>query len=384
MASRPSMAVYPHLLGSHFLSDSRGVINTLRARREPVLVFAAEGGVEAGLGGGEVVFFEGCEGFGGAVEAVHAGVFPFDADGAGVADRGQRAEGGFPGDIAPAGGDEVPAAAGVAPGQVGAQDGVPSGLADLGVFAVHVIDPVLEVPDEGDGVDALPHHVGGVRVQAEGFAVAGRVEGAVGGPVVVGDFGGVDVVGEPDAVFVEGVQDGVPAVGEVLVAAVDDLFGDGREHGDVLPDGGAGEADDGVHAEGFGEPGGVLHFLGGPLADAFGVAVAPDFGADDGLVAEVDGVIADGLAFEVVGDGPDLEVVLVKDFQLGVHVAGFIPAPGVQVVSGDGDFQAVVAPAGSQFRDFFEGQVGPLAGKQGERAGHGSPWLVAGWRAVAP
>ena len=145
---------------------------------------------------------------------------------------------------------------------------------------------------------------------------------------------------------------------------------DGREHGDVLPDGGAGEADDGVHAEGLGEPGGVLHFLGGAGADAFGVAVAPDFGPDDGLVPEVDGVIANGLALEVVGDGPDLEVVLLQHGEFGLDVAGFVPAPGVQVVPGDGDFQAVVAPAGGQSGDFLEREVGPLAGEQGVRAGH--------------
>ncbi|MCY1312522.1 hypothetical protein D9M70_629510 [compost metagenome] len=89
----------------------------------------------------------------------------------------------------------------------------------------------------------------------------------------------------------------------------------------------------------------MFHFLGGAGADAFGVSVAPDFGPDDPFMAEVDRVIADGLAFEVVGDGPDLEVVFLQDGEFGVDVAGFVPAPGVQVVSGDGDFQAVVAPA---------------------------------------
>ncbi|MNY61868.1 hypothetical protein D3C86_1986050 [compost metagenome] len=72
----------------------------------------------------------------------------------------------------------------------------------------------------------------------------------------------------------------------------------------------------------------------------------------------------------MVGDGPDLQVVLLQDRELGFDVAGFVPAPGVQVVSGDGDFQAVVAPAGSESRDFLEGEVGPLAGEQGVRAGH--------------
>ncbi|MDQ0851659.1 hypothetical protein QFZ65_003597 [Arthrobacter sp. B3I9] len=87
-------------------------------------------------------------------------------------------------------------------------------------------------------------------------------------------------------------------------------------------------------------------------------------------MAEVDGVIADGLAFEVVGDGPDLEVVLFQHGELGLDVAGLVPAPGVQVVAGNGDLQAVVAPAGGEPRDFLEGQVGPLAGEEGERAGH--------------
>src|SRR5687768_5740937 len=114
-----------------------------------------EGGVEAGLRGREVELLERGEGFRGTVEAVHAGVFPFDADGAGVAGGGEGAEGGFPGDVAASCGDEVPAAAGVAPGQVRAHDGVPTRHAQLGVLAVHVVDPVLEVPDEGDGVDAL-------------------------------------------------------------------------------------------------------------------------------------------------------------------------------------------------------------------------------------
>ena len=118
-----------------------------------------------------------------------------------------------------------------------------------------------------------------------------------------------------------------------------------------------------------GEAGGVLHFLGGALAYAFRLAVTPHLGADDRFVAEVDGVIAHGLTFEVVGDGPDLQVVLLQHGELGFDVAGFVPAPGVQVVSGDGDLQAVIAPARGKARDFLKGEVGPLAGEQGERPG---------------
>ena len=55
-----------------------------------------------------------------------------------------------------------------------------------------------------------------------------RVHRRDGRPVVVGDLARVDLVGEPDAAFVEDIQDGVPAVGEVLVAGLDDLFRYGR------------------------------------------------------------------------------------------------------------------------------------------------------------
>ena len=113
----------------------------------------------------------------------------------------------------------------------------------------------------------------------------------------------------------------------------------------------------------------MFHFLGGAAPDAFGLAVAPHARPDDRLVPEVDRVIADGLALEVVGDGPDLEVVLLQDGELGLDIAGFVPAPGVQVVAGDGDFQAVVAQAGGQAGDFLEREVGPLAGEQRVRAG---------------
>ena len=175
---------------------------------------------------------------------------------------------------------------------------------DLGVLAVHVVDPVGEVPEEADVVQALPDHVRRVEVEPEARPVADRVQGRHGRPVVVRDLARVHLVREPDADLVEDVDDRVPAVGEVGVAGLDDVVADRREHGQVVPDRRAGEADHGVHAEGRGGAGGGLHLLGGPLPDALGVAVAPDPRVDHVLVALVDDGLADRLAVEVVGDRP--------------------------------------------------------------------------------
>src|SRR6185312_9676952 len=111
-------------------------------------------------------------------EAVHSGVFPLDGDGAVVADRVEHPEALLPRHVAVAGGDEVPAAAGIRPWQVGAEPAV-AAVAGLpfGVLAVDVVDPVLEVPEEADRVQVLPDEVARVPVEAERLAVADRLHG---------------------------------------------------------------------------------------------------------------------------------------------------------------------------------------------------------------
>src|SRR5699024_3658780 len=246
------------------------------------------------------------------------------------------------------------------------------------VLAVHVVDPVGEVGDEGDRIDLLPHEVRGIPVQPERLPVTDRLEGALRGPVVVGDLGGVDLVGEAHPALVEHVEDRVPALGEVLVALVDDRLGHRREHRHVLPDLRSGEADDGADAELPGEPGGVLHVLGGPLPDPLGIAVAPHGRADDRLVAEVDRVVADRLALEVVGDRPALQPVLLQDPQPLGDVVVVVPAGGIEMLTGDGDLEAVVPPAGRQLGDLLQGEIGPLAGEQGVRMRHGGTGSFVG------
>src|SRR6185312_11410140 len=151
-------------------------------------VVPGEGGVEGGLrwfDGGEPPDETEC--LRGADEALHAGVLPFDADRAVVADRVEHAEDPFPGDVAVSGGDEVPAAARIAPGQVRAEPAVAPVEVPGRVLAVHVVDAVLEVVEEADRVEVLPHEVARIEVETERRPKADRVEGAGGGPVVVGD-----------------------------------------------------------------------------------------------------------------------------------------------------------------------------------------------------
>ena len=42
---------------------------------------------------------------------------------------------------------------------------------DLGVLAIHVVDPVPEIPEEADRVDFLPNHVRWIEVETEARSV---------------------------------------------------------------------------------------------------------------------------------------------------------------------------------------------------------------------
>src|SRR5271165_2681903 len=123
-----------------------------------------------------------------------------------------------------------------------------------------------------------------------------------------------------------------------------------------------------------GGPRGVGHLGGRALPDAFRLAVAPDTGGQDRLVADVDGVIADGLADQVVRDGPALQVVLRQQLVPAGQVAVLAQrAADVEVISPAGELEAVVAPLPGVLADLLQGQVSPLAGEQGEGMGH--RWL---------
>ena len=118
-------------------------------------------------------------------------------------------------------------------------------------------------------------------------------------------------------------------------------------------------------------PGGVLHLLGGALAYALRLAVAPDPGGQDVLVPLVDRVVADRLADQVVGDREDLEVVLGEGGPLAVDVRLVGERlVDLEVVAPAGDLQAVVAPLGGEPADLVERKVGPLAGEERDGSRH--------------
>src|SRR3954449_6795708 len=167
-------------------------------------VAGGEGGVERGLRGldlGEPA--DEPERVGGADGAVHPGVLPLDADRAGVVDGVEHPEDRLPWAVAVTGGDEVPTAPRVRPRQVRAQPAVAAVELLHRLLAVHVVDPVLEVPQEADRVEVLPDEVARVEVQPECLAVTDRLQRALRRPVVVGDLAGVHLVGEADAFPVE-------------------------------------------------------------------------------------------------------------------------------------------------------------------------------------
>src|SRR5215204_3060184 len=312
----------------------------------------------------------------GPVHPVHAGVLPLHGERAVVADAVQRPDDLLEVHPAPAHRAEVPAAAVVAEGEVRRQDAALAVEGPLGVLHVGVVDPVRKPVYEPRGVHELPVQVARVEVEAEGLAPAYRLQSTFRRVDVVGDLGRVHLEGEPDALLVEDVEDRVPPLGEVPEALVDLFLTRRREEVELVPDGGAGEARDRLDPEPRCGPRRVLHLLGGATADALRVPVAPDLFGEDGFVTLVYGVVADGLADEVVADRITLKIVLAKEVQaaLGVVVVGE-RLLHLEVVAPTGELQAVVAHLLGERGQLFEGHVRPLAGEQGNWSCHWSSFL---------
>ena len=251
------------------------------------------------------------------------------------------------------------------------------------VLHVGVVDLLAEGADELHVVDALVAEVAGVVVEAETLVVADGVERALGGGDVEGDLGRVHFEAEVDVVLLEDLEDGLPALGEVVVALLQVGLVGGREGVDRVPDGGTGEAvDDGLAGalrlvghvslasveELAGGLGGQGHLGARALTDAFRITVTPDVGGQDALVALVD-VVAGGLADEVRGDRPAAEVVLREKLPDGLDVARLVDgADDVEVVAPAGELDAFVAHRFDLGQELGDLEVGPLAGEEGNRA----------------
>ena len=79
--------------------------------------------------------------------------------------------------------------------------------------------------------------------------------------------------------------------------------------------------------------------------------------------------IADGLADEVARDRITGEPVVAQQFPFFFHIglAGG-SGIGVEMIAPTGEFKPVVAHFVGQRGEFFERQIGPLAGKQCDRS----------------
>jgi hypothetical protein len=209
-----------------------------------------------------------------------------------------------------------------------------------------------------------------------------RVDRLLGARDVEGDLGRVHLEGEIDVRAVERLEDRAEAFAEISKAGVPVGLGRRREGVDRVPDRRAGETvDDGGKLVGFaaaglgveeeaGGLGGGDHLLGGPLAHALGLAVAPHVGREDRLVAGVD-VVADGLADEVARNGVAGQAVRPEKRPFFMDV--FLRAHrgvDVEVIAPAGELHAVVAHFPDERGEFFKGQVGPLAGEEGDWSRH--------------
>ncbi len=82
--------------------------------------------------------------------------------------------------------------------------------------------------------------------------------------------------------------------------------------------------------------------------------------------------IADGLADQMAGDGEALEAVVEEQLPLGLEIGRGGDGPvHVEVVAPAGELDSVVPHLLDQGGELRERQVGPLAGEERERTGHG-------------
>ena len=136
-----------------------------------------------------------------------------------------------------------------------------------------------------------------------------------------------------------------------------------------MPDGTARKAVYHVDAQAAGGCGRGHEFGGRPLAHAFGIAISPNVVGENGLMAVVD-VVTDGLAYQVGGDGEQLQLVFLQRLALRLAV-GVVGLGDLEVVSPAGEFEAIVAKGPSFLAQRVDVEIGPLAGEQGYRSRHG-------------
>ena len=241
------------------------------------------------------------------------------------------------------------------------------------ILHVHMVNAFIEITDEFHVVDPLVAEVAGVVVEAKTLVAVQRLECPFRAGNVESNLGRVYLKREVHVHFLEHVEDRQRALRKIIEALLQVFLAGGREGVKRMPDGGPGKAvhDRGEHLlvrAGIEEParraGRVLDFLGGAATHALGIAVTPDVVRQDRLVPVVDQV-ADRLPDQVRRDGVAGQSALLQELpflgDIAVILERFLD---IKMIPPAGEFHPVVAHIGHQREQFFQWQVGPLAGEE--------------------
>lgn len=180
----------------------------------------------------------------------------------------------------------------------------------------------------------------------------------------------MDLQGQLDAAAVKLVHDGAPQRLDLLIPLLHLGLGGLGERVPELPDGGAHEEGDHIHAHGLGRPGSVFHRLDRPGLN--GLRLSGQLRGCKAVQAGVIGPrqgVAHALARQMVADGPAAQAVPGQGVLHFLHI-GRVGGRPLHVQVGSGEFQSLIAHFLRQGTDFFQGQIAPLNRKQCHRSCH--------------
>ncbi len=195
-----------------------------------------ESGIEGDGVNREVEATDKSTGLGGAMDAIHPTVFPFNRERAAITHIVEGNDDAFKIYITPANGAELPEAAGVAESGVATKDAhCAIALAPPNILHVGVMDTLTEFTNEADVVNALVGKVTWVVVKTKASMMTHIREGAVGRGDVEGNLRRVNLESKVYLMLVERLKDRFPATGKIVEAGLDILLAGGRESVERMP-----------------------------------------------------------------------------------------------------------------------------------------------------
>lgn len=273
--------------------------------------------VEGGLGRLDDVALDEGGALGGALFGGFDAALPFENGPAGEIVLGEFRKDGWEIDLAVAGGAETARA--LQPRLITAVNALAAGGIKFGVLDVKHFDAGVVEVDELDVVELLEDEVAGVEENVGAGMIADAVEKHFERGAVVEIFTGMDFEAEVDAGAIEGVENGEPALGELVEGGFDEAGGALRPGIDVGPGKRAGEGDVSFEAEIRGSAGGLVELLDGPGLALLRMAVEI-FWSETVEHGVVGGMAGDELALEMrrefgngkfVASGDGLQIVAI-------------------------------------------------------------------------